>query len=138
MIWHFGISLGQWRTDGWEYALSLRPITGAGFWKNKTLWQTWWRFSTITMPKSVSEACALCKNIRMTFQYSNVFLCEIFSFILVLGLILVKTAVLAKDINCVFLHRKSYTSQPELNQTIIAYQTFNQQGMMNKNSRVLR
>ena len=65
----------------------------------------------------------------MTFQYSNVFLCEIFSFILVLGLILVQTAVLAKDINCVFLHRKSYTSQPELNQTIIAYQTFNRQGM---------
>ena len=33
LIWHFGICLGQCRTDGREYALNLRPITGAGFWK---------------------------------------------------------------------------------------------------------
>ena len=33
LLWHFGICLGQCRTDGREYALSLRPITGAGFWK---------------------------------------------------------------------------------------------------------
>ena len=61
-----------------EYALSLRPIKGAGFWKKK-----WWRFPTITIPKSVSEGCA--KNLRMTFQYSDIFLYETFSFIFGLG-----------------------------------------------------
>ena len=43
----------------------------------------WWRFPAITIPKSVSEECA--KNLRMTFQYSDVFLYETFSFIFGLG-----------------------------------------------------
>ena len=62
LLWHFGICLGQCRTDGREYAISLRPITGAGFWK-KNLYQKWWRFPTITMQKTFSEGCALCKKI---------------------------------------------------------------------------
>ena len=33
LICHFGICPGHCTTDGREYALSLRPIKGAGFWK---------------------------------------------------------------------------------------------------------
>ena len=51
-----------------------------------TLIQKWWRFLIITMQESVSEGCALWKNIRMTFQYFGVFLYETFSFIFGLGL----------------------------------------------------
>ena len=60
LLWHFGICLGQCRTDGREYAISLRPITGAGFWKKKSLSKVmeisnkyyakkfWWHFGIFT------------------------------------------------------------------------------------------
>ena len=90
LLWHFGICLGQCRTDGREYAISLRPITGAGFWKKKIFIKSDGDFQQI-----------LCKKILMTFWYFYVFRYKTVSFISVLGSILVQTSVLA---NLVFVY----------------------------------
>ena len=54
-------------------------------------------FNNYYAKNSFRGICTVQKNILMTFWYFYVFLYEIFSLIFVLGLILVQTAVLAKD-----------------------------------------
>ena len=81
MKWHFGICPGHCTTDGREYALSLRPIKGAGFWKTSLT-----KVDNYYAKISFRGMCTVQKSIWATFRYFDVFLYETFSFIFCLGL----------------------------------------------------
>ena len=83
LIRQFGICPGQCTSDRRSGVL-------------KKIFKKWWRFSTSTMQKIVSEGCALCKK----YQYDISVFWQFPSF-LFFGLILVQTAVLA---NLVFAY----------------------------------
>ena len=96
LIRQFSICPGQCTSGRREYELSLCPIKEGGFWK-KSLTKVMEIFNNYYAEDSSRGMCTVQKNILMTFQYFYVFLYETFSSIFVLGLILVQTAVLAKD-----------------------------------------
>ena len=59
-----------------EYALSLRPIKGAGFWKKKPLTKVMEIFNNYCVKICFRGMCSVhcAKNIRITFQYFDIFL----------------------------------------------------------------
>ena len=84
LLQHFGICQGQCTTDGREYALSLCPIKGAGFWK-KIFNKSDGDFQQLLCQNQFQRDVYCARNIRMTFQYFDIFLYETFSFIFGLG-----------------------------------------------------
>ena len=84
LIWHVGICLGHCTTKKERVRASLHPIKGAGFWRKMSVTKVFWRCSI----QDIETNPATLRLIRHFF------------FFLVLGLILLQTAVLAKGNNC--------------------------------------
>ena len=73
-FWYMPGAMHNW----WEreYALSLRPIKGAGFWKKKPLTKVMEIFNNYCVKICFRGMCSVhcAKNIRITFQYFDIFL----------------------------------------------------------------